>query len=273
MEKQPEPVQTEFSCVNPRGGRRMLVIPVPRRSSIKKWTCIAAVAAALLADGRSMYARTSTAAQADRSLSIVLAIDTGSSIHLDMEHVREGLRQFVNRVEPGERVSICSFGARLRCAPFTRDQQTMLEDVSALAPHDDARVFDSIDGAIDRVRPVDGRRVVIVFAMKPDWRSSTSPKRVLNDAQTAGVTVYAVNLDVRYYDGDDFIDGRPDPELEHLVRESGGAFFEATGGPDLAGAFDRLAEQLLQPRGTRDRQREVARTTARALQPTGSSVR
>jgi hypothetical protein len=211
---------------------------------MKRCAWIVAIVVALLTDRGSMAAPASSDTRADRPLSIVLAIDTGSSIHLDMEHVREGLRQFVNQIEPNEQVEICSFGNRLQCAPFTRAQQVMFEDINALSPHDDARVFDSLDGAIDEVRSVAGRRVVIAFAMKPDWTWSTSPKRVLKDAQTYGVTVYAVGLDVRYYDGDDFVDGRPDPELEHLVRKSGGTFFEVTSSQGIAGAFERLAKQL-----------------------------
>jgi len=225
---------------------RLMSITSAHGPQTKRRRWIALLAAAVLLDGGALYGRASSATRVDAPLSIVLAIDTGSSIHLDMEHLREGLRQFVNRIESNERVEICSFGDRLQCAPFTRAQRVMFDDINSLPLHDDARVFDSLDGAIDEVRPLGGRRVVIVFAMKPDWRWSISPKRVLKDAQAYGVTVYAVGLDVRYYDGDDFVDGRPDPELEHLVRKSGGTFFEATGNQDIADAFERLAKQLHQ---------------------------
>ena len=228
--------------VGPHSVRLMSITRAHGGPQTKRRRWIALLASAVLLDGGALYGRASSVTRVDAPLSIVLAIDTGSSIHLDMEHLREGLRQFVNRIESNERVEICTFGDRLQCAPFTRAQRVMFDDIKALPLHDDARVFDSLDRAIDELRDADGRRVVVVFAMKPDWRWSTSPKHVLKDAQRHGVAIYAVGLDVRYYDGDDFIDGRPDPELEHLVRESGGKFFEVTNDHDIASAFAQLAK-------------------------------
>jgi len=97
-----------------------------------------------------------------------------------------------------------------------------------------------------RLRDADGRRVVVVFTTRPATRDSDRPKDVLVNAREAGVTVYAVALDVRYFDGDDFVDGRPDPDLEHVVRETGGTLFEIDDERSVPGAFLAVARMIRQ---------------------------
>jgi len=212
------------------------------RISPRSW--IMAVVLTCLMAHSALTVTASRAGAAARALSIVLAVDTGSSMRVDFDHVRDGLRRFVQRLAPADRVELCSFGSRPECAPFTRDHRNVLETIRGLSAHNDARLFDSIERAIDDVRLRDGRRVVVVFAMEPDWRWSASPRRVLRDALSAGVTVYAVGLDVRYFDGDEFVDGKPDPNLEGLAKKTGGKFIEVTRNRDIPSEFDRLARQL-----------------------------
>ena len=219
-----------------------------RRVKPRSW--MMAILLASLLDGAALHGNASSTAAIGKPLSIVLAVDTGSSIRVDLDHVRDGMRRFVQHLAPADRAELCSFGSRPQCAPFTRDHRNMLESIRSLSTHDDARLFDSIERAIDDVRVRDGQRVVVVFAMEPDWRWSVSPKRVLRDALSANVTVYAVGLDVRYFDGDEFVDGNPDPALEHLVRKTGGKFLEATRNRDIPAVFERLAAQLQQARTT-----------------------
>ena len=210
---------------------------------VRAW--FGAIVVTLIFDWAALYGRPSEPPAAlDSPASVVLAVDTGSSMRFELHDLRAGLREFIRALGTHDRAQMCSFGGVLRCAPFTRDRRTLLGEVAEIQYHQDARMFDSIDEALDALREARGRRIIVVFTMVPDFRWSVSPKRVLADARAAGVSVYAVNLEVRYFDGDAFVDGQPDPELDRLVRETGGDYVEVDEARDLPSAFSRIAKEL-----------------------------
>lgn len=177
-------------------------------------------------------------------LNVVLAIDTSASDRVDLRAIREGVRRFVDGLRQGDRAGVCSFGDQLQCAAPTSDRLALLNAIGGIGSHRGTRLFDSISDAVDRLREANGRRVVIVFTTHPSTRDTDNPKDVLANARAAGVTVYAVALDVRYFDGDDIVDGRPDPDLDHVVRGTGGKLFEIDDESAIADAFRGVAREI-----------------------------
>ena len=159
-----------------------------------------------------------------RPVSLVLAVDTGSTPRIDLRCLQAAASTFVSSLRSQDQGEVCSFGNAIRCGGFfSSDSRTLANELSELRSRDDAKIFDAIDAGITRLDGVDGRRVIVVFTAGPDTDSRVNPAKVLAHAQSSNAMVYVIGVDLRFFDGDDFVDGRPDPELERLARETGGA--------------------------------------------------
>jgi hypothetical protein len=56
--------------------------------------------------------------------------------------------------------------------------------------------------------------------------------------------VYGIGLQTRYYDGEDFVDSRPDRTLMTLAAETGGGYFEPDKASDLMSTVERIGREL-----------------------------
>lgn len=178
-------------------------------------------------------------------VSMVLAIDTGSTPRIDLRRLREAASAFVRSLRSQDQGQVCSFGNAIRCGgAFTNDSRTLSNELGEFRPRDGARIFDAIDAGIARLDGVNGRRVIVVFTAGPDTDSRVNPATVLAHAQSSNAMVYVIGVDLRFFDGDDFVDGRPDPELERLARETGGAYFELEDWKELPSAFARIRAEF-----------------------------
>jgi VWFA-related protein len=188
---------------------------------------------------------TSFAGAGTPPVSIVLALDEGSTPRIDLQRLREAAGAFVVGLRAQDQAQLCSFGNTVQCGgSFTNNSRVLVNELSEIRSRDGARLFDAIDAGIARLEKVNGRRVVVVFTGAPDTDSRINPATVLAHAQAASAMVYAIGIDLRFFDGDDFVDGKPDPELETLARETGGKYLELEHWKELPAAFNRVRAEL-----------------------------
>src|SRR5439155_9047057 len=106
------------------------------------------------------------------------------------------------------------------------------------------RLYDAIHESIGRLKEIDGRRVVLVFTDGDDTDSSMGVGKVLDEARTDEVMIYAIGLRSDYFNGQRQVRSKPDAGLQHLAEETGGGYFELEKSSDLAPTFTRIANEL-----------------------------
>jgi VWFA-related protein len=132
--------------------------------------------------------------------SAVVMIDRSGSMASHFELVREAAATLVERLLPGDRLRIGSFGDHIRLSPetFTGDREVLLgilrenlQDAGASSP-----VWAAVNASITAVAAEPGRRVVLIFS---DGRDSGSSEPVgvddaIRRAEAHDVMVYAIGF-------------------------------------------------------------------------------
>jgi len=178
-------------------------------------------------------------------IAAILMLDTSINTTLSFDRIREAAEQFVLRLSPDDLARVCAFNDKIQFGgPFTPDRDLLVTEIRDIDYGNGARLYDALAASVEELKAVDRRRVILLFTGGDDTGSRTNLRAVINTARASDVMVYAIGLESREFDGDEFVDREPDPDLERLAIETGGGYFELKRTRDLGATFTRVAEEL-----------------------------
>jgi Ca-activated chloride channel family protein len=179
-------------------------------------------------------------------ITVVVMLDTSASMTGNLKLLENAAEQFLMRLLPKDKGMVGAFNDKIEFFPssFTNDRDRLIRALRELDFGNPTRLYDAVSESIDRLKGVDGRRVVLVFTDGDDTDSSTNQGKVLNKARDEEIMVYAVGLRSDYFNGQRQVRSRPDSGLKQLAEETGGGYFELDKGSDLAPTFTRVAQEL-----------------------------
>lgn len=180
-------------------------------------------------------------------ITVVVMIDTSGSITASLGLVKEGAEQFLLRLLPDDQAQVGEFSDKIKFHPgnFIGDRDRLIY----LLKHEldfgyPTRLYDAVDQSIERLLEVDGRKVVLVFTDGDDTASKVGVGKVMDKAREKDVMVYAVGLQVEYFNGQQRVRSSPDRGLKRLAEDTGGGYFELKKTADLGETFTRVAQEL-----------------------------
>jgi Ca-activated chloride channel homolog len=180
-------------------------------------------------------------------ITVVVMIDTSGSITASLGLVKDGAEQFLLRLLPDDKAQVGEFSDKIKFHPgsFINDRDRLIY----LLKHEldfgyPTRLYDAIDQSIDRLLPEDGRKVVIVFTDGDDTASKVGSGKVMDRAREKDMMIYAVGLQVEYFNGQQRVRSAPDRGLKKLAEDTGGGYFELKKTADLGETFTRVAQEL-----------------------------
>jgi Ca-activated chloride channel family protein len=127
---------------------------------------------------------------------------------------------------------------------FTNDRDDLISALKDLQYGNPTRLWDAIDQSIEMLKPVSGRKVVLVFTDGDDTYSKTSFGTTLDHAKETETIVYAIGLQSVYFNGQRMVRSAPDRSLKKIAEETGGGYFELKKTDELAPTFTRVAQEL-----------------------------
>ena len=164
-----------------------------------------------------------------------------------LDLVKAGAEQFVIRLLPEDKAQVGEFNDKIRFHPgsFIDDRDRLVyllkNELDFGYP---TRLWDAVDESIDRLEPVEGRKVVLVFTDGDDTASKVGLGKVMDRARAKDVMVYAIGLVNDYFNGQQRVRSQPDRGLKHLAEDTGGGFFLLKRTADLNETFTRVAQEL-----------------------------
>jgi Ca-activated chloride channel family protein len=180
-----------------------------------------------------------------RPFSAVVMLDTSLSMTLNLEFVKAGAEQFLLRLTPEDQAMVGAFNDKIQFASeMTTDRDALVGALNDLMFGNPTRLYDAIDQAIDRLREVEGRRVVLVFTDGDDTASKVGLGDVIDKARVDEVMVYAIGLETTMTVGGMRQRTRPDRGLRRLAEDTGGGYFELKSTAALGETFTRVAQEL-----------------------------
>jgi Ca-activated chloride channel homolog len=180
-------------------------------------------------------------------ITVTVMLDTSGSMTTALDLVKDAAEQFLLRLLPGDQAQVGEFNDKIRFHPgsFIDDRDRLVyllkNELDFGYP---TRLWDAVDESVDRLEPMDGRRVVLVFTDGDDTASKIGLTHVMDHARTKDVMVYAIGLVNDYFNGQQRVRSQPDRGLKKLAEDTGGGYFELKRTADLGETFTRVAEEL-----------------------------
>ena len=181
-----------------------------------------------------------------RPINVVVMLDTSGSMTLTIGLLKQAAEQFIIRLLPEDKARIGAFNDKIQInAKWSNDRDQLVTDIKDLDYGNGTRLWDAVGTALDELKLIDGRRVILVFTDGDDTESrAMSLGKVIERARVDEVMIYAIGLESRYA-----IDGRvtvtkPDSGLRKVADETGGGYFELKKTSDLAPTFTKVAQEL-----------------------------
>ena len=175
----------------------------------------------------------------------VIMLDTSLSMTANIGRLRAAAEQFLIRMLPEDKGQVGAFNDKIQFSgEFTSDRDELIGALQELQFGNPTKLYDAISESMDRLKNVDSRKVVLVFTDGDDTASKTSMNNILNRAKLEEVMVYAIGLEVEYFNGVRQVRSRPDRNLQKLSQETGGGYFELQKTDDLGPTFRRVVQEL-----------------------------
>jgi Ca-activated chloride channel homolog len=176
---------------------------------------------------------------------VVVMLDYSASMTSSLDLLRAAAEQFLLRMLPQDKGQVGAFSDRIEFSgEFTNDRDDLISALRDLQYGNPTRLWDAVDQSIDMLKPVDGRKVVLVFTDGDDTYSKTGFGTVLDHAKQSEVMVYAIGLQSTYFNGQRMVRSQPDRSLKKIAEETGGGYFELKKTDELAPTFTRVAQEL-----------------------------
>jgi VWFA-related protein len=152
---------------------------------------------------------------------VVLLVDvSGSMAGAPIAQARAAMLEFVRGLDPGDRVSVITFGSRVSVVQdFTADRTVLNQSILRITVAGDTALYDGVLEGIRKISEVPGGRRMVVLLSDGDNATINTDLRAesLAVAQSSGVGIFALGLGTRFDPG----------YLEELARASGGRYVPA----------------------------------------------
>jgi len=139
---------------------------------------------------------------------VVLLLDTSASTKEKLSMIQRAAVTFVDQLNPTDKVKVISFDDQVRdLNDFTSNKALLSSVISRTTSGEGTKVYDAFDRALNVLRPITGRRAIVVFTDGVDWHSDSATfEGTLKNLDELGVIVYPIRFDTR-------------AETERLLRE------------------------------------------------------
>jgi len=179
-------------------------------------------------------------------ISVVVMLDTSGSMTLALDLVKAAAEQFLIRMLPDDQGMVGAFNDKIEFHPegFTNLRDDLVRSLKDLDFGYPTRLWDAVDQSMEHLKPIPGRKVVLVFTDGDDNSSKLSSGNVTDRGRIEDVMVYSVGLENEYFDGARRVRSSPDRGLKRLSEETGGGFFLLKKTDELTSTFTRVAQEL-----------------------------
>src|SRR3954464_3019440 len=178
-------------------------------------------------------------------INVVVMLDTSGSMTLTIDLLKQAAEQFVIRLLPEDKARVGAFNDKIQInAKWSSNRDQLVTDIKDLDYGNGTRLWDAVGAALDELKPIDGRKVVLVFTDGDDTESKLRLGTVLDRARAEEGMIYAIGLESVYFNGQQKVRTKPDGGLRKIADETGGGYFELTKTSDLAPTFTKVAQEL-----------------------------
>jgi VWFA-related protein len=168
--------------------------------------------------------------------------------------VSRAAHQFVEALGKDDKAAIWTYGDSLnQLSDFSQDQRELKVMLLGLKPPElsEVNLYDALLAVLDRMKPVAGRKAVVVLSDGIDTFSRAKYEDVVAAARRSDTPIYAINLAPALREAAELhgvkirVDwSAAEDRLGAIARASGGRLYSPSSIIDLTGTYDDLLENL-----------------------------
>jgi len=175
----------------------------------------------------------------DQRFSVVLLMDTSGSTASFLGQMKGAAKSFVEQLRPLDTVQPVYFHGEIK--PLTtksiNDPNLLSAAIDQMSPgplNMGTRLYDAVDFALSVLKPVSGRKAVILFTDGQNTWGKATMKSTLHEAEESDIIIYTLQ----------FGDPPAQKYLQQLAEKTGGRYFMAADVNTIRRSFAEVAEEL-----------------------------
>jgi len=173
----------------------------------------------------------------DRPITLAILLDTSGSMREQMKEVHAAAGSFVDTVREQDRAMIVTFDDKVfLIQDLTADKTALKSAIVSTEAIGATAIYDALHAAYRKLRGIQGRKAIVLLTDGDDTSSQFGFERILEEAKSENVIVYAIGL------GGSFGPGRT--VIKEFPEETGGRSFFVKKASDLGETYERIAEEL-----------------------------
>src|SRR6266550_884325 len=137
-------------------------------------------------------------ATVDQPFTVALVIDTSGSTHFKLEEIQDAAIDFVNQLQPQDRVLVISFDEQIRVlSDATNDRNALMRAIRRTRTGGGTRLYDAVEIVIrKKLSGIEGRKAIVLFTDGVDTTSQqASYSSTLRLAHESDAAIYTVAYD------------------------------------------------------------------------------
>jgi VWFA-related protein len=173
---------------------------------------------------------------AKKNISVILILDRSGSMKGEkMAKAKAALLEFVNLMELEDKAGFIVFDDRVNIvSELTSDKELLKQKVNDVELGGNTAMYDAVYAGVEMMRPVSGRKTVIVLTDGKSNRGIHKYNDTVEYAAINNTSIYTIGL------GNDV---RKD-QLENIAKESGGEYFFTPTPEMLVTFYEKIGTQL-----------------------------
>jgi hypothetical protein len=130
---------------------------------------------------------------------VVLLLDTSSSTREQLPAMKRAAIAFIGQLSVADKVKIISFNDSVHdWNDFTPDKALLRSVIGQMETGSGTKIYDAVDRALNELRPISGKKAIVLFSDAFDWRSESSTfDGSLRNLDESGVIVYPIRFETR----------------------------------------------------------------------------
>jgi Ca-activated chloride channel homolog len=176
-------------------------------------------------------------------LSLLLLVDSSSSMDEEMSYVQQSLEEFVHQLRPQDSAELIDFDLRPKVLqPSTRDRNLLAAAVKRLRGGGSTSLYNALYITLRQLPEITSampgdprRRVVVLLSDGEDTSSLVALDTLIDVATRSQATIYAIGLHAP--EGGEIT-------LRQLTSQTGGRFFTSRRAADVRRSYAQIAQEL-----------------------------
>lgn len=175
----------------------------------------------------------------DQPFSVVLLIDTSGSTAPFIDQIKGAAKAFVEQLRPADSVRPIYFHGEIKSLADAaiRDPNVFAQAIDQIKPgpiNMGTRMYDAVAFGLSTLRPVAGRKAIVLITDGENTWGKATMKGTLRDAEESGAVVYTVQ----------YGDLQTEKYLQQLAEKTGGRYFRGGDLSSITRSFIQVAEEL-----------------------------